>query len=169
MSSSSRKFPSRPYRRQSRSPSYQSSSSHPTQSSAAAESSLAPPDLSQNLAVPGRSVSNLADPRTSPVPRLTGGDPGDLTQGPRSGVRGARSYSSPPLAIGLSTGLSDSSFSSRPVYPGSSFGGQSTSGLSYHNRGRLSATDPRYVCIPLPVRWKVKLTCSIRWGKRTRL
>lgn len=152
MSFPSSNFPSHPYHRQSRSPSYQSSSSHPTQSAAAVESSLAPPDLSQNLTVPGRGVANLADSTPSPVPRLTGGDLGDLTQGPRSGVRGVRSYSSPPLAIGLNTGLSGSSFSPGPVYPASTLGTQSTSGLSYQNRGRLSSTDLRYVHIPVPVR-----------------
>lgn len=143
MSFSSSNFPSHSYHRQSRSPSYQSSSPHPTQSAAAVESSLAPPDLSQNLAIPGRGVANLAASTPSPVPRFTGGDLGDPTQGPRSGVRGVRSYSSPPLAIDLNTGLSDSSFSPGPVYPSSTLGAQPTSQLSYQNRGRLSATDLR--------------------------
>ena len=174
MSSSSRNFLSHSYQNQnqrqhsqSRSPSLQSSSSsHPTAAPAspAFDPSLVHPGLSQNLGVPTRGISNLVDPTTSPaVPRLTGTtDLGDLTQqgpgpgpgpGPvRSGVRGVRSFSSPPLSIGLNASLSDSS-----LYPGANLGIQSASasaasGVPYQSRGRLSAaasaaTNQRYAGI----------------------
>lgn len=164
MSSSSKNLLSDSYHRQSqsRSPSFQSSSSsHPIAAPPAPpappvlEPSLVHPGLSQNLGVPARGISNLVDPTTSPVvPRLTGTDWGGLTQqGPaRSGVRGVRSFSSPPLAIGLNTGLSDSS-----LYPDSNLGVQSASasGVSYQSRERLSApTNPRYAWISWsPVWW----------------
>lgn len=161
MSSSSKNLLSHPYHRQSqsRSPSFQSSSSsHPIAAPPAPpvlEPSLVHPGISQNLGVPARGISNLVDPTTSPVvPRLTGTDLGGLTQqGPaRSGVRGVRSFSSPPLAIGLNTGLSDSS-----LYPGSDLGVQSASasGVSCQSRGRLSApTNPWYAWISWsPVWW----------------
>lgn len=89
---------------------------------------------------PGLS-QHLVDPVPGPaVPSLTGTDFGDLTQqGPaRSGVRSARSYSSPPLASGMNASLSASS-----LYPGPnpSLGVQSASAAI------AAVTNQRYVWV----------------------
>lgn len=96
------------------------------------------PGLSQNhLSIPARDPSGFADPNTStgPVPSIAG-DFANLNTVPRGGVRGARSFSSPSPAIGLSTGPTGSPFLSPGVYPA----GQQSS----QSREQLAASDPRY-------------------------
>lgn len=114
-----------------------SSPSHPTAAPAPTPASPAvQPSLVHHPGLSGFS-HNLVDPAPSPaVRRLPGTGFDDLTQQglARSGVRSVRSYSSPPLASGLNTGLAGSS-----LYPGSNLGIQSASSSF--------ATNQRYVTV----------------------